>query len=389
MGNILFFSSDDWDSGLKTSKYHMSTRLARDNKVLFVNSLGLRRPNVSSKDIKRVLAKISKFRKGIQHISENLYVISPLLLPFHGNRLVEKINRTLVSIQIRMAMDLLKMDFYDIWTFHPITATLLDSFRSRMLIYYCVDRMDCFVGVPSDKIRHYDKILTKKADLVFCVSKAILHEKLLLGGNAKYTPHGVDHALYSGSLKFTDLPEDIAEIPKPIIGFWGLISRDWIDYDLVAKLAQKYPKVSLVFLGRIDDSLDSIPNFRNIHYLGPKAYHDLPRYGRGFDVAIIPFVKTPLTRHSNPLKALEYIASGIPVVTVDIPELSRLSEKIQIAKNGDDFIRMCGEALSMKSDDYSIRLSKSVLEEDWDSVYMKLIAEIERTYKEKQVLHVL
>ena len=62
--NVILFSSDDWASGLKSSKYHVAIGLSKANRVLFVNSIGLRNPSVSSKDVKRIWRKLIGFLKG-------------------------------------------------------------------------------------------------------------------------------------------------------------------------------------------------------------------------------------------------------------------------------------------------------------------------------------
>ena len=67
--SIVIFSSDDW--GWKTSKYQLSIRFARDNKVLFVSSIGFRAPRASSEDMGRIIRKLKSFFSGLNKIQDN------------------------------------------------------------------------------------------------------------------------------------------------------------------------------------------------------------------------------------------------------------------------------------------------------------------------------
>ena len=48
----------DWDTELWTNQHHLMSRLARDNRVLFVESLGLRRPQLARRDLSRILRRL-------------------------------------------------------------------------------------------------------------------------------------------------------------------------------------------------------------------------------------------------------------------------------------------------------------------------------------------
>ena len=81
--NVIVFSSDDWASGLKSSKYHVAVGLSKTNRVLFVNSIGLRNPSASAKDLKRIWHKLMGFLKGWEKVDDNLFVFTPIVIPFH------------------------------------------------------------------------------------------------------------------------------------------------------------------------------------------------------------------------------------------------------------------------------------------------------------------
>lgn len=339
--DILFFSSDDWNSGLKTSKYHLSTRLARGNRVMFINSLGLRSPTFSKSDARKIFVKLRGYFKGVQKVRNNLYVYTPILIPFQSFAFIRLLNKCFLLWQFRWLMVRYGITQPDIWTFLPNTVDLVTKLPRRKLIYYCVDDMSAFQGVAADVILRQDEDLTRKADEVFAVSEELYRQKKQWNPRTHYSPHGVDFDLFNqacrdGSIK---KPEDLKNIKGPIIGFYGLISGDWIDYGLVEYLAQNRPQWSLVLIGKIDRRGDAkLPQRDNIHYLPVKPYEELYRYSRFFDVAILPFNINPLTMRSHPLKILEYLSAGRPVVSVNIPETEKYARVIAVASDHADFL---------------------------------------------------
>ncbi|MGH2855492.1 MAG: hypothetical protein ACRDLF_15025, partial [Solirubrobacteraceae bacterium] len=72
----------DWDTELWTNQHHLMSRMARANRVLFVESLGLRRPQLASRDLARIARRL---RSGLAppRATDGLRVLSPLVLPLH------------------------------------------------------------------------------------------------------------------------------------------------------------------------------------------------------------------------------------------------------------------------------------------------------------------
>ncbi len=350
--DIIFFSSDDWNSGLKTSKYHLATRLARDNRVFFINSLGLRTPSASARDAKRIFAKLAGFFKGVTRVRENLFVYTPIAIPFQGIGFARWINNIILSLQVRRVMAKFRVHNPVVWTFLPNSLGVVRRLPKRSLIYYCVDDMSAFKGVPKEIITKLDEALAKEANVVFAVSRELFDKKRLFNKNTFYSPHGVDFDLFNKAVT-ERTPEkvlEIADIPKPIIGFYGLVSSDWIDYDLVRFIAAKRPEWSFVFIGKVDKLNDAPPEAKNIYYLSVKPYEELYKYSRFFDVAILPFNVNKLTMNSHPLKILEYLSAGKPIVSVKIPELAKYEGVVEAVSDRDDFLNKIELCLNDRDD---------------------------------------
>ncbi len=105
------------------------------------------------------------------------------------------------------------------------------------------------------------------------------------------------------------------------IGFYGAIA-EWFDADLVADLAELRPRWRFELIGStFTGDVLRLERLPNVTLLGEKPYADLPRLTAGWDAFIIPFKRIPLTEATNPVKAYEMLATGKPVVAVDLPEL--------------------------------------------------------------------
>jgi hypothetical protein len=156
--------------------------------------------------------------------------------------------------------------------------------------------------------------------------------------------HGVDHGHFAKALDpATPVPQDLARLPRPVIGFFGLVA-DWVDLELVRQVADAHPRASVVLLGNVVTSTAALEGARNVHLLGRRPYALLPGYCRGFDVALTPFRLNELALAANPLKAREYVAAGLPNVCTDLPEL-RAVPGCTVARTRPEFVAAVGRAL--------------------------------------------
>jgi glycosyltransferase involved in cell wall biosynthesis len=148
-----------------------------------------------------------------------------------------------------------------------------------------------------------------------------------------------------------------------VIGFHGLIA-DWVDVELLASVARRFPEGSLVLVGKTTTDISMLERLPNVHLLGRKPYAELPDYCKGFDVALNPFRINELTLNSNPLKVREYLAAGLQVVSTPAPEVVRLNH-CRIAAGPDEFAREIERALEDPGPKQS--RSESMRNESWEA----------------------
>ncbi len=178
--------------------------------------------------------------------------------------------------------------------------------------------------------------------------------------------HGVDLAHFDPAATGPE-PTDLAAVPHPRVGFFGGIDDYVVDLPLVRRLAQALPDVSVVLVGAATCPLDDLLALPNVHWLGMKPYDEIPRYGAGFDVAIMPWLQNDWIRFCNPVKTKEYLALGLPVVTTPYPEASAHCDVLAVAQEPEDFVAMVAQALAGESVGTPESRRASVLDDSWSS----------------------
>lgn len=364
VGRDMLCFSHDW-TGDPLSKTHLMRMLARDNRILWVNSIGYRAPTASRRDLGRVVQKLKAAAEPLREVEKNIFVLNPLAVPAWGRASIRRLNYHLLRFQVRRAMRRLGFHRPINWTFNPAAGVLAGALGEDRIIYYCVDEYTALRGVPAESMRAIERDLLNKADLVI-----VSAEKLRLSKTSPRAPtvlirHGVvDEHFRMATDPATVVPPEIAGLPRPIIGYFGLISEDWVDVPLLRQVAQSFPGGSLVMLGKVAMDVSSLAALPNVHLLGRKPYESLPAYCRGFDAALIPFPISEVTLNANPLKAREYLAAGLPVVSTAIPEVEVLGQCL-IGTSPESFVDRVREAL--RNPGPSAERSATMKTESWAS----------------------
>ena len=326
VGRDILCFSHDW-TGDPLSKTHLMRVLSRDNRILWVNSIGYRTPALGAKnDLGRIGRKLAAVLEPIREPEPNIFTVNPLVIPAWGRPAVQRLNARLLGWQVRRAMRKLRFRAPANFVFNPAAGILAGKLGEREIVYYCVDEYTAFAGVNAAAMATIERSLIAQADLVV-VSAAPLLAAKSGGPPPVLIRHGVDYDHFRRALDpETPTAPELAGLPKPIIGYFGLLSEDWVDVPLLVHLARAFPTGTLVLVGKSTMDLTALAAEPNVRLLGRKPYASLPGYCKGFDAAIIPFPVTEVTRHANPLKMREYLAAGLPVVSTPVPEVEVLAE---------------------------------------------------------------
>ena len=375
--NILLLSSDLWRSEGRRSKEHITIRLIKENKVLYVESIGIRHRSMAKGEvsIKLIKERLGRFFKGLNKLDKNLGVLPPLILPFHKSQLIGRINKSLLNFCITRAMK--KMDFDSlpiVIACMPTWANFCSKVRRKILIYYLLDKFSRFYGAPREEIDEMDEKLIREADIVIAISQPLYEEaKKIKPDRTYFVPHGVDFNIFQ-----TEDPDilfkEIPNLKHPVIGYFGLIeNKAMFDSELVEYMAKKKPEWSFVLIGKVDFDNSYLKSFPNIHFLGIKPYEKLSEYACQFDVCTIPFRQNELIYYSRPLKVMEYLAMGKPIVsTWDPLNEKELKNLIYVRKDPDSFIEGISKALSEDNPELKKVRKDFARKNTWDNAYNKI-----------------
>lgn len=365
--DIICFAKD-WHEP-KTSNNHVMEELAKRHRVLWVNSIATRSPNLASgNDLRKIVRKIRSWFRGVEIVGPNLRVLTPVVLPLPGSSLAQKLNRRLVRWLVRRTARRWGMSRPQLWIFPPNAVDHVGQFDESLVVYYCVDEWSEFTHLDAAFIRRKEEELLRRANVVFVVSKKLLETKRPLNPRTHLVPHGVSHDLFARALETGfETAEEVRGLPRPVVGFYGGI-YDWIDQSLLAEMARLRPAWSFVLLGKIMTDVSALRRFANIHLLGPRRHDELPRFCKGFDVGIIPYnMNDPRMQSVNPLKLREYLSAGLPVVTVDLPEARNLSRDVRIARGAEEFVRCIEDAFRVNSPETKRARSEQMRSDSWSA----------------------
>ena len=280
----------------------------------------------------------------------------------------DAINRVLFRLQMKWIFRKLYFSPDYVFMFSQNWYPFMSLFDSK-LIYYCVDDQSAFSAVDATRFSELDNLTSDAADVIFCSSRTLFESKAASYPNTHYSPHGVEFELFrfSASEKMP-VPSDISEIDGPKLLFFGHLSYDWVDTELLRKVAEQRPDWNIILIGRYSLDPGEFSRHNNIFILGERDFEDLPSYCAHCDIGIIPFVDSDLVRNCNPLKLYEYLSAGLPVVSTAIPEVQYLeNDCIRVSTSETEFVAECEHLLSTFSTKRSAELSNSMSGASWES----------------------
>ena len=341
--SIVCFAGEDWWYHHPHSKNHILKRLARHNRVLFVNSITMGLPSIGNPDFfQKIRRKLRSYLRWLRKAPEGLWVMTPINVPLYGSPAVRALNRLLLVLQLRLVMFILNLRHPIVWVAIPTAANLVSSLGSKLLVYQVSDKYDFNEDSALSRavIRKMDVHLKERAAVVMYSGRKLYEEAETR--HRYFLEQAVDYERFANLPPET--PADIATIPRPVLGYVG--AADWytMDIPLIEHVARVRPNWHWVFIGSKSNLVQlSAPN---IHFLGPKPYAELSRYYNHIDVCVLPWdQKNVFTNYGSAIKVREYLATGRPVVISPLYEYLH-TPGVRIYRSIDEFILLVAEALA-------------------------------------------
>jgi uncharacterized SAM-binding protein YcdF (DUF218 family)/glycosyltransferase involved in cell wall biosynthesis len=387
--NILCVSSIDWSEHWQIHQELMTRLAAQGNRVLYIENTGVRAPRVA--DLSRMRRRVMnwwKSTRGFRAERENLFVYSPLFLPFPYSRIAGWLNRVLLFRALSRWMQATGFSRPIVWTFlpTPLARSLIEAVSPKAIIYYCADDFSAS-SAAARRVVDSEKRLIREADLVFATSERLRERAASLGGRVHRVPAGVNFDEFARTRAGAERPpDDLAALGKPVAGYIGGLHQ-WFDQRLVAALAARLPNVTFALVGPAYEDVSALRARPNVHLLGQRPHADVPRYIKGFDVGLVPYRVSEYTASVYPVKLNEYLAMGIPVVASDIAEIRRFNEEqgdvIAVAPGVEDFAAAIERALQPARDGDVDRRIDVARRNSWGSRMETMTALVEQVLAEK------
>lgn len=328
--------SDDWGRHPSSCQYLVRELLPR-HEVAWVDTIGMRTPGWNWGTVQRGLEKLRQWSRGRAAdvtTPENLTLLRPAMWPWFSRAWDRGVNRRLLENALA-AWCGLNSDLATAVTTLPIVADLMGTLPVERWVYYCVDDFSQWPGVDQRAMLEMERAVIDKADVIIAASRHLQDRIARHGRESHLLIHGVDVDFWRNASS-SEIPPELADCERPWIVFWGLVDRR-MDVTFVQRLSESLDRGSIALIGPEadpDPQLAAIPRVRRVP---SQTTSTLAAIGQTADVLIMPYADQPVTQAMQPLKMLEYLATGLPVVVRDLPATRDWSDCLDAASTADTF----------------------------------------------------
>ena len=394
--SYIFYSHLPWETNYCKELFLATARcIAKSENIICVDRCcnifpdALVRPHRFIKWIRNHKAKI---------LDENVIRYQPLIF-VHDQiakycPLLSRINRLAIKRQLKNYIN--KDKGIVSYIADPLLCDYLKLFSGEISVYDCLAEWSSYSGMGllrKSAVKKYESKTLLKSDVVLAVSKKLCDRRVIVNRNTHYLPWAAEYILFCKDS--AEMPNEMMSIKKPIVGFaghiWGIF-----DLDIIAKLSETFKNSSIVIVGSLRHLLPrgykreflNVMKRANIRWLGPRKHDDLPKYLKFFDVCIMPYIIDDWTITCSPGKFYQYLAAGKPIVSTDLPEVSRYYDDdiVKIARSSEEFMEKVNLALNEVSDENKIKKRKEIAKSNsWNhraKTMIDIINEYAQAHKE-------
>ncbi len=325
-------------------------------------------------------------RRGLRRVQENVWAWTPWVLIHDIVALkrpaIERLNMKLVRRGLDAVLDKIGMTLRSdlvLWIFHPYQVEYLQLMPAALRVYECWDDHQEFPAVKADAvlrqwIGELERRICEEADLVFATSAALARKMSAMHSNVVMCANGVDFEHFNAAVPTEQCDPVSPKGNSPRIGFVGKINEK-LDLSILDTISARRPEWTFTMVGPFDGQpeLQSATAYKrvkardNVHLLGQQPYDRIPAIVSTFDVCTIPFAVNALTEATYPLKLHEYLATGKPVVSTDLPDVRQFSDVVYIARNAREFEQMTEKALAEDSPELQEHRIQTARENSWEN----------------------
>jgi UDP-galactopyranose mutase len=348
---------------------HVLSRLAAHADILFVEE------PVHDPETQRLA--ITAVAPGVEVVTPHLGDPAPGFADVHFQPLGRMLDELLAQRRVRSPLA---------WFYTPMALPILKYLEPCGIVYDCMDDLASFRFAPAELLKREARLLDL-ADVVLTGGPSLHATRKARRPDARCLPSAVDVEHFARSRLDARGDEAAAAaalhvgIPGPRLGYMGVIGER-LDLHLLDELARHRPDWSFVMVGPVVKITPaSLPDRPNIHWLGMAPYALLPYLLAHWDLALMPFALNEATRFISPTKTLEYLASGLAVVSTPVPDVVSLyGHVVRVASGAEGFERAIEQELARPAAGnprHVDELASLLRSSTWDAMVSRVAAAIQ------------
>ena len=374
--DIVTLSTQDWHD-LWTRKQRFMLQFARQgNRVLYVETQY--HWVTYLRQFSRQWRRIYLFVLGPRRVAPNLYIYTPpLLLPaFQIFPWLAAINNFALAFFLRAAMNRVGIESPILWLYSHFNHPLIKKLGCKRALYECVDEFSGARGLIKPEVAAALEAETlRSVDLAIVTAPSLKSSKLNYNRNIFVVPNAANVAHFGKAL--TDglsEPADLKPIPRPRLVFLGAVAY-WVDLELLRFVALNRPSWNIVFIGPVAVDVGAFRGLDNVYLLGRRPYDELPNYLAWCDIALNPYVVDSVAENCSPLKLYEYLASGLPIVSTEMPEARRFDGLVAIARSYEQYLETLDDILGWSQEQKDLHRQsarRAAAGHSWESRFVQV-----------------
>ena len=393
--DIIVYGLQAWDYDIASTCKYTAIEMAKNNRVIYVNPPMQRSSLYREKDDPRIQKRI-RINKGQEDFlvqeMDNLWVLYPKMVAESINWIkspsifnyFNKRNDKKYAREVQKAVK--RLDFSNFILFNDnsmITGFYFKEFLKPDIFIYLL--RDAVIHVDYHK-RHGTRLqpeIIAKADFAVANSDYFADYERETNPRSYMIGQGCDLTMYNDDDGKMKIPDDLKDIPKPIIGYVGFLTTIRLDIDVLVHIAEQKPEWSLVLVGPEDEGFEKskLHELSNVYFLGRKKPEELASYIKGFNVALNPQVVNVITDINYPLKIDEYLAMGKPTVATKTTFMAYFKDYTYLPKTKEEYITAIEKALREDSPELQKKRKAYAAEHTWENFVNKIYNYIDDTYK--------
>lgn len=395
--DIIVYGMQAWDFNIASTCKYTAIEMSKNNRVLYVNPPLQRSSALFHKNDPNIQKRL-RINRGeeddLVKESESLWVLYPKTVVESINwirsarlfNFFNKINDKRYAREVLKAIKKLGFNNYILFN----DNSMITGFYFKELL-----KPDVFVYLLRDAVIHVDyhkrhgtrlqPLIIKKADFAVANSDYFADYERLTNPRSYMIGQGCDLKMYNDEDGSLAIPDDIKNIPKPIIGYVGFLTTIRLDIDVLVHIAEQRPQWSLVLVGPEDEGFlnSKLHQLGNVHFLGKKSPDELAGYIKGFDVALNPQVVNIITDINYPLKIDEYLAMGKPTVATKTTFMAYFKDSTYLPSTKEEYVEKIEKALEEDSPKLQKKRREIAGEHSWENFVNKIYHYIEETESNK------